>query len=94
MVVSVKYIYLFVDKGLVVQTLLDASVVNAKELVSCGSHVNIIRLTLGAFLLDELVNRFIGRRAFHIGTNDLKQRLSQMRGAAFGSRMALRNIFA
>ena len=39
-----------------------AGVVNAQELVLCGSHVDKIRLALAAFLIEKLVHRLIYRR--------------------------------
>ena len=61
------------------KALLHAGVVNAQELVLRGSHVDEIRLTLGAFFIEELVHRLIRRRLFQVGTDDLVQRFPKMR---------------
>ena len=61
------------------KTLFHAGVIDAQELVLRGSHVDEIRLALGAFLIEELVYRLICRGFPQISTDDLVQRLPQMR---------------
>ena len=46
-------------------------------------HVDAIRLTLGAFLAHELVDRFIQRRGLQVDAHDEEQRPPQRRRANF-----------
>ena len=49
-------------------------IVNAQELVLCGSHVDKLGLALTAFLIKELVYRLLSRRLFQISADDLVHR--------------------
>lgn len=53
------------------------SVVNAQEFVSGGNHINPVWFSLGAFLVKELINRFVGRLILNDDSHDLKKRLSE-----------------
>lgn len=59
--------------------LLHGGVVDAQELVGGGHHVDAIGLTLGAFLVHELVHRLIGRRTPENGAHHQEQRPAQGR---------------
>ena len=61
------------------EALFHAGIVDAKELVLRGGHVDEVRLALVAFLIEELVYRLICWGFPQISTDDLVQRLSQMR---------------
>ena len=61
------------------KTLFHACIVNAQELVLSSSHVDEIRLALGAFLIKELVHRLTLRGFPQISTDNLVQRLPKMR---------------
>ena len=76
------------------KALFHAGIVDAKELVLRGGHVDKVRLALAAFLIEELVHRLICRRLFQVSANDLVQRFPQVRRAAFGCRNALGTVFA
>lgn len=57
-------------------------------------HVDIVRLALGALLIEELVYGFILRCQAQIGRHDLKQCFAQLRGASLRSRFAVADILA
>lgn len=69
-------------------------IVNAQELVLRGGHVYKVGLAFGAFLVQELVHRFVGRRFLQVGANHLVEDLTKMRRASFGSRIALCDVLA
>ena len=56
------------------KALFHTGVIDAQELVLCGSHVDKIRLALAAFLIEELVHRLVRRRLFQVSADDLVQR--------------------
>lgn len=56
-----------------------AGIVDTQKLVLRSSHVDEIWLALGAFLIEELVDRFVLWRLFQVSTDDLIQGLPQMR---------------
>ena len=62
-----------------VQTLLDAGMVNAQELVRGSSSANEERLPLVTLFGVELVNRFVFGFAFNVSRNHLKERFPQLR---------------
>ena len=67
-----------------VEAFLDPGVVNAQEFILGGGHVDEIGLALGAFLVQELVDRLVSGSLAQIGADDLVQGLAQMGRAAFG----------
>ena len=76
------------------EALLHAGVVDTQELILGGGHVNEVRLTLGAFLVQELVYRLVSRGLAQVGADDLIERLAQMGRTALGSRIALGDVLA
>ena len=73
---------------------LHASIVDAQELVLRCGHVDKVRLAFATLFVKELVYRLVCGSFFQIGTDDLKQRFTQMRRAAFSRRCALRLVLA
>ena len=60
-----------------------SGVVDSQKLVGRGHHVDAVGLALGAFLVHELVDRFIQRSVLQIDTHDKEQRSPQRRRANF-----------
>lgn len=58
----------------ILKALFHTSIVDAQELVLRGCHVDKIRLALRAFLIEELVHRFVLWSFSQICTDDLVQR--------------------
>ena len=66
----------------------DFSVVYAKELVCAGCHINMIRLTLGTFLVQEAIDRIVNRFRLEKGRHDQEKSLSKAGRSTFGSVVA------
>ena len=60
-------------------------VINTQELVRGSNHVHLIELSLGAFLVKELVNRFISRFSLEVSFDHQEQRPAQVRRATLGN---------
>ena len=65
------------------QVLLDAAIVDAKEFIRTGCHVNVVRLSLGTFFVHEFVNRITLGHRFYQTVHDLEQCFAQWRRTAF-----------
>ena len=73
---------------------LHTGVVDTQKLVGTGCHVDIIRLVLEAFLVEELVHGFILRCQAQIDRHNLKEYFAQMWRAAFRSWLTIADILA
>ena len=73
-----------------VQMFHDAGVVNAQKLVGASHHVDVKRLSFGAFLIHEKEHRLVCMSVLEDDGHDLKQSLAQSGGAAFGDISGLR----
>lgn len=58
------------------KTFFDLAIVDAKELIGTGSHVDMIGLPLGAFLVQKPVDGIISRFRLKKGRHDEEKRLS------------------
>ena len=77
-----------------VETFFDPGIINAQELVLSGGHVDEVGLALGAFLVQELVDRLVSGGLAKIGADDLVQGLAQMGRSALSGWIALGDVLA
>ena len=71
------------------ETVTDFSVVNAEEFGHSGGHVDIVRLSLGTFLVEELIHRVVLGVQLEQNTHDDKKRLAKVRGAPLAAGLAV-----
>ena len=67
---------------------LNGCVVTAKELVGCGHHVNLVRLSLGPFLVHILVDRLVERRVLKNHRHNQEKSPAKFSGASLGNAAA------
>ena len=58
------------------EALLHTRIIDVQKLVLCRRHIDKIRLSLAAFLIEKLIYRLIFRRFSQISADDLVQRFS------------------